>query len=87
MMSDTQREVAVHLLANAMRRLQVREHGPSTLQPEADSSTRLMASKQSHSDEAYLRGMVDLLRALYGPARADDLYRAARAFERTASTR
>jgi hypothetical protein len=87
MLSDTQREVAVHLLANAMRRLQLREHDPATLQSGADASKRMMASKHLQSDEAYLRGMVDMLRAIYGPTRADEIYRTARAFERTASTR
>lgn len=85
MISDVQREVAVHLLANAIRRIRVRE-SERYLSPEVSDGTRLTPARGA-TEETYLRGMMDVLRALYGPATADELYRSARAFERSMSTR
>jgi hypothetical protein len=84
--SDIQREVAVHLLANAIRRLRVRESERQPPSEESDGGARLLPARGA-TEEAYLRGMVDMLRSLYGPATADEMYRSARAFERSMSTR
>jgi len=84
--SDVQREVAVHLLANAMRRLRVREAERHASPEENIGGARLLPARGA-AEEAYLRGMMDLLRAVYGPATADELYRSARTFERSISTR
>ncbi|MCC6793087.1 MAG: hypothetical protein IT336_15470 [Thermomicrobiales bacterium] len=74
-MSDIQHEVAVHLLANALRK---RRSG----------SQRIGERRgRRNPDDDYLRGMIDLLNALYGRDRTDELYRQALALERSASNR
>ena len=88
-MTDVQREVAVHLLANAFRRLRARESELPSRTDDGDESANRgqLMSPRNAGDEMYLRGMLDMLRALYGPAAADELHRLARAFERSVSTR
>lgn len=86
MMTDVQREVAIHLLANAMRRLRAREAERPPGTGEDNAGARLMPVRRADY-EVYLRGMLDMLRALYGPATAEELHRLARAFERSSSTR
>lgn len=85
MMTDIQREVAVHLLANALRRLRAREQQRG--ERSGDEGTTPIAQTRGKIDEMYLRGMLDMLRGLYGPAMTDELHRLARAFERSKSTR
>jgi hypothetical protein len=82
MFDDVQREVAVHLLANALRRQRIRSgrrHGFP------DAPAVLSAGGQNSNDE-YLRGMIDLITALYGRALADELYREASTLENPNAT-
>ena len=83
MLSDAQREVAIHLLANAIRQAYLREG--TRMPPEFGSRSIAGASVPSrrNSSEAYLRGMFDLLRGLYGATSAEELYRAAQTLERS----
>ena len=71
MIGDVQREVALHLLANALRK----RRAPA-------ASSALPGARRRPDD--YLRGMLDLLTALYGRATADELEREARALEGSA---
>ena len=82
MISAAQREVAVHLLANAIRQINVREQSAANHEPAVASRTGVGASARRNSDQAYLRGMYDVLRALYGASSAEDMYRAAQLLER-----
>jgi hypothetical protein len=86
MISDIQREVAVHLLANALRRLRAHETRPARDNGDAAEILERPHGRRN-PDEEYIRGMIDMLRALCGKAYTDDLLRAARALERSASTR
>jgi hypothetical protein len=79
MIDDVQREVAVHLLANALRKRRIPSGGRGGA-PNGFGNRR-----RSPSDE-YLRGMIDMLNALYGRALADELYREALTLESTSST-
>jgi hypothetical protein len=74
MLDDIQREVAVHLLANAMRKQRI-SSDRRTASGNAYGANRLNA------DAAYLRGMIDLLTTLHGRAFADELIGEARALE------
>jgi hypothetical protein len=75
MISDVQREVAVHLLANALRKRRL---------PAAESDALAgFGSHRRNQDGDYLRGMLDLLTVLYGRLVADELYREAQALERS----
>ena len=86
MINDIQREVAVHLLANALRRLRVQDQRPAH---DNGDATEILGRPRGrrNPDEEYIRGMIDLLNALCGKAFTDELLRAARALERSASTR
>lgn len=77
MLDEIQREVATHLLANAMRRARIasgRRNGPVV-------NGGMLSGRGRSAEDEYLRGMIDLLRALHGLATADELLRAARALE------
>lgn len=77
MLGDIQREVAVHLVANALRgrRIAAERRG------ESSEAAGAFGNRRRSPEDAYLRGMLDLLTALYGRAFADELYREARALE------
>jgi hypothetical protein len=86
MMSDTQREVAVHLLANALRKVRLNEHrAMNSAEPDGVAPAR--RGNREQCDERYVRGMLDMLSGLYGAAYANELYRTARSLERSASLR
>lgn len=76
MLDDIQREVAIHLLANALRKCRItsERHG-NNAGPAAHGGRR------RNPEDEYLRGMVDLLTALHGRVLADQLQREARRFE------
>jgi hypothetical protein len=80
MLTDIQHEVAVHLLANALRKRRRRTPTLGSIDATTNRSAR------AHPDDEYLRGMLDLLTALYGRETTDELYRQALALERAAST-
>ena len=76
MIDDVQREVALHLLANAIRkqRIAAARHAGAAASPLVD--------RRRSPEDAYLRGMLDLLRALHGRPLADELHRDAATLER-----
>jgi hypothetical protein len=78
MIDDVQREVAVHLLANALRKRRNPSGGRS------GAAAGLGNRRRSPNDE-YLRGLIDMLNGLYGRALADELYRQALTLESTNS--
>lgn len=85
MISEIQREVAVHLLANALRNLRVNDSGqPGQGSDDTDPPAR--ARRRRRAEDEYMRGMLDMLNGLYGQAYANELLRAARALERSTST-
>jgi hypothetical protein len=86
MLNDVQREVAVHVLANALRKvrsLESRERSSGR----AGVLTPAFRGGRHACDEHYARGMLDMLAALYGEETATDALQRARALERTSSSR
>lgn len=79
--TDEQREIAVVLLANAVRK-QRRRSPPAA--PGQDDPLPLRAARAGESaNERYVRGMLDMVAILFadGRATADACLRAARALE------
>ena len=77
MISDVQREVTVHLLANALRKRRAPNGG---LSPDDGAGNR-----RRRQNDDYLQGMLDLLTVLYGRVLTDELFRDAQALERSTS--
>jgi hypothetical protein len=79
MLDDIQREVATHLLANALRKRRIAEarHG----QLAGDGSG--LGNRRRSPEDAYLRAMLDLLTALYGRAFTDELHHDAQVLEQS----
>lgn len=77
MLDDIQREVAVHLLANAIRKQRI----AAARRGGAPGNPTTLGARRRRPEDEYLRGMVDLLRALHGRSLADELVRAAQTLE------
>lgn len=73
MITEIQQEVAIHLLANAIRKTA----GQAASKNERQGPPPSGSWGRRNPDEAYLRGMVDMLNGLVGRALADDMYREA----------
>jgi hypothetical protein len=82
MLDEIQREVAVHLLANAIRKRRI----AAARHAAVSESPALLGNRRRTPEDEYLRGMLDLLTSLYGRGFADELYQAAQALERTTTT-
>jgi hypothetical protein len=78
MIGDVQREVVVHLLANALRKRRLPPH-------REDGTAAVPSNRRRSPDDEYLRGMIDMLNALYGRPLVDELYQEALALERSTS--
>jgi hypothetical protein len=87
MMSETQREVAVHLLANGLRKLRLDGQEPHRGTLSEGAGLEFRGARRGARDEAYVKGMLDMLSGLFGATYSNELLRAAYALERSASTR